>query len=170
MFAFRPGVFLIALVPAVLWPGCSRKADQPVAFNHKLHIYNGVACTVCHVGAETGLRAGLPGVETCRRCHEDLLYESDEEAKIRLAVELDRDLDWIPLTRLAPFVLFSHNRHVTLGKFNCVTCHGDVASWSVPPRVPERNFHGRPGMADCIGCHQESHSRYAGSDCLFCHH
>lgn len=159
----------VAILVALSGAG-ARPSPQPIAFNHHLHIHNGVPCVVCHQGARSGLGAGLPGVKTCRRCHEDVLYESTEEAKIRTTYEKGQDLHWHLLTHLKPYVYFSHRRHVELGGRSCEACHGDVASWTTPPRTTAVRFRGRPGMANCIGCHESSHSPYAGVDCVNCHH
>ena len=74
------------------WAGCARSTRQPIAFNHRLHVYNNVPCLVCHASAASGQGAGLPGVAVCRRCHEDVLYESPEKAKIRVAAASGHDL------------------------------------------------------------------------------
>ena len=149
--------------------GCARGLRQPVAFNHRLHTYNGVPCLLCHPTAATGQGAGLPGVATCRRCHEDVLYESPEKAKIRLATQEGQDLHWWPAYSLKPFVYFSHHRHVTFGKLPCAACHGDVEMRTQPFEAGLRPFGGRAGMATCISCHEQSHSPYAGVNCVDCH-
>ena len=159
---------MVLLATAAAW-GCGRSVVQPVAFNHRLHTYNNVPCTVCHASAASGQGAGLPAVTVCRRCHEDVLYESPEKAKIRLAVESGRGLAWIPVYALRPFVYFSHRRHVTLGKVPCRTCHGDVEQQTAPFQAAASPFAGRHGMRACITCHEESHSPYAGVDCVNCH-
>jgi len=160
---------LLVMVGAVAWASCSSAPRQPIAFNHRLHVYNNVPCTVCHASAATGQGAGLPGVKVCRRCHEDVLYESPEKAKIRLAVASGQDLHWLPAFSLKPFVYFSHRRHVTLGRIECSACHGDVSAQVQPFRPGLRPFGGRDGMMACIKCHNESHSAYAGVDCVNCH-
>jgi hypothetical protein len=149
--------------------GCARPSRQPIAFNHRLHAYNNVPCLVCHATAASGQGASMPGVVVCRHCHEDVLYESPEKAKIRLAAASGQDLHWLPAYALKPFVYFSHRRHVTLGKIACGACHGDVEMQSLPFRPGLRPFGGRKGMAACITCHEESHSPYAGVDCVNCH-
>lgn len=158
-------MFLGGLVCA----GCAGTARQPIAFNHRLHTYNGVPCLTCHTSAASGQGASLPGVATCRRCHEDVLYESSEKAKIRIAAASGQDLHWLSAYALKPFVYFSHRRHVTLGKIPCRACHGDVDMQSQPFEPGSRPFGGRRGMAACITCHEESHSAYAGVDCVNCH-
>jgi len=150
-----------------LWAAGS---GQPIEFNHWLHVYNGVQCELCHAGARQHLKAGLPSISICRRCHEDVLYEAPEEAKIRTAFEAGGDLPWRPMNGLQPYVYFSHRRHVTLGGRSCEHCHGDVVDWRKPPTKPKVRFSGRPGMAACIACHEESQDLHAGIDCLDCHH
>lgn len=149
--------------------GCARARPQPLAFNHRLHVYNGVSCLVCHPTATTGQGATLPTVAVCRRCHEDVLYESPEEAKIRVAAESGRGLHWVPVYALRPYVYFSHLRHAGFGKVSCSACHGDVEQRSRPFQRAHSPFSGTGGMGTCIRCHSESHSQYAGVDCVDCH-
>jgi hypothetical protein len=165
---WRRSWWFVLLVGFVL-VGCGRASRQPIAFNHRLHVYNNVPCLVCHATAASGQGAGLPRVAVCRRCHEDVLYESAEKAKIRVAAASGRDLPWRPVYALKSFVYFSHRRHVTLGKLECRACHGDVDMRSRPFEPGARPFGGRDGMAACIACHEESHSAYAGVDCVNCH-
>ncbi len=149
--------------------GCGPAASQPIAFNHRLHADNGIPCQVCHPTAASGAGASLPTVALCQRCHEDVLYESAEEAKIRLAAASGRGIHWTVAGALKPHVYFSHRRHVTLGKLACAECHGEVELRTAPFGAGERGFAGRGGMAACIRCHEESHSLHAGTDCMNCH-
>ncbi len=164
----RGGAIVVLSAVAAL-SGCARPVVQPIAFNHRLHTYNNVPCVVCHASAASGQGAGLPTVATCRRCHEDVLYEPPERAKIRLAAQSGRELPWVPVFALRPFVYFSHRRHVTLGRIACRSCHGDVEERTAPFAFATSPFHGRDGMNACIRCHEESHSPYAGVDCVDCH-
>jgi cytochrome c553 len=157
------------LIGTIGTAGCARTAVQPIAFNHQLHTYNGVPCLVCHPTSADGQGATLPAVTVCRRCHEDILYESPEKAKIRLAVESGRNIRWVPVYAVRPYVRFSHRRHVTFGNISCRACHGDVEQRVSPFQPTSRPFGGRSGMAACIKCHEESHSPYAGVDCVDCH-
>lgn len=166
-FPGRTSVMMLTVAAGLA--GCVRDVRQPVAFNHRLHADNGVRCVTCHATAATGQGATLPTVSVCRRCHEDVLYESPEEVKIRLAVESGRGLRWVPVYALRPYVYFSHRRHVTLGKISCDTCHGDVERRTSPFRLAISPFAGTRGMKACIQCHDESHSPYAGVDCVDCH-
>src|SRR5512145_2493274 len=101
--------------------GCTRASPQPLAFDHRLHAYNDVPCVACHPTATTGQGATLPTVSVCRRCHEDVLYESSEELKIRVAAETRSELLWVPVYALRPFAYFSHLRHAGFGTIPCST-------------------------------------------------
>jgi hypothetical protein len=149
--------------------GCARVIEQPIAFNHRLHTDNNVPCATCHPTATTGQGATIPAVAVCRRCHEDVLYEGPEKVKIRLAAQSGGELGWVPVFALRPYVYFSHRRHVTLGKIPCSACHGDVERRTLPFRLAASPFAGVNGMRSCIRCHDESHSPYAGVDCVDCH-
>jgi len=167
----RPRIWVSALFAllALGAGGCTMHTrGQPLAFNHKLHANNAVPCSVCHPTAATGIGATLPTVATCQRCHEDVLYEPPERLKIRLAAASGRGLAWVPVYALRPYVYFSHRRHVTLGKIACEACHGDVELRTAPFEGTSP-FRGRRGMMACIRCHEESHSPYAGVDCVDCH-
>ena len=166
-FSFWVGV--IALAGAAVSAGCARARLQPIAFNHRLHADNNVPCAICHPTASTGQGATIPAVGVCRRCHEDVLYESPEEVKIRLAAESGRGIHWVPIYATRRFVYFSHRRHVALGKLACRACHGDVELQQAPFQLAASPFSGRSGMSACLGCHGESHSPYAGVDCIGCH-
>lgn len=166
MRAVVPWVACLAMASGV---SCRRSTQQPISFNHRLHADNNVSCAVCHPTAATGHGATLPDVSLCRRCHEDVLYESAEEAKIRLAAERGRPIRWRPVTALRPYVYFSHLRHVRLGKIPCAVCHGEVELRTAPFEAGMAPFSGSRGMDLCIRCHEESHSRHAGTDCIVCH-
>lgn len=81
-------------------------AGRP-AFDHRLHARLKLACTSCHPTAETGTRAGLPGAESCVKCHPG-------GAAIPAS----------PAHPLPDFVFFSHARHHA-AKIACESCHGD---------------------------------------------
>ena len=169
MWRGAAGVVMVLVAGGLAAAGCARPAVQPIAFNHRLHAYNNVPCLLCHPTAASGQGASLPPASVCRRCHEDVLYESAEKAKIRLAVESGRNPRWVPVYALRPYVYFSHRRHVTLGKVPCRSCHGEVELRTSPFQAASSPFGGLRGMKACISCHEESHSPYAGVDCVNCH-
>lgn len=136
--------------------------SQPLSFNHKVHVENGLECEVCHETIRAAALAGRPPLATCLTCHESPLTDSPEEEKIRAAARQGRDLDWVPVTRVRHDVLFSHRRHVGIAGLSCATCHGEAESWTAPPSRPTIAV----TMNWCIGCHRQ---RGASEDCLGCH-
>src|SRR5437867_8319888 len=49
------------------------QAQQPIDFPHKLHTDDiGVYCDTCHTGVSKGARAGVPSMNVCMSCHEDI--------------------------------------------------------------------------------------------------
>jgi len=142
------------------YPGSA--ITQPIAFNHRKHIENGLACTDCHAGVETQARATLPELDTCLTCHESALTTSPEEKKIRTMAAAGKALAWVPLTRMPAHVYFSHRRHVTFAKLACSGCHGPVEQSSRPPDRPLLSL----TMDACIQCHEKNQAR---TDCNDCH-
>ncbi len=135
---------------------------QPIAFNHKVHVSNGINCVDCHAGAQEQAQATLPGITTCMGCHEAALTQSPEEAKIRDMAAAGAELKWAKMTRVAPHVFFSHRRHVHLAGLQCADCHGAMQDATAPPT---RRFR-RLDMDDCLHCHEQ---RGLKSDCNDCH-
>jgi len=135
---------------------------QPIKYSHKLHIENGLECADCHANAYKGEKATLPSIETCLECHEESLTGSPEEEKIRLYAREKGEIPWRRILYLGDHVYFSHFRHVTLGKIDCINCHGDMAKMEVPPEKPLKKM----GMGECIRCHKE---RKITDDCNACH-
>ncbi len=137
-----------ALLPAV-------PARQPAAFDHSRHAR--LACAVCHQGVETGTAAGLPEAELCRRCHAKAPDHAPKDA-----FEAGGRLRWAQLTRLPSHVMFSHRRHVALGRLECASCHGAIARLSEPPS----RLLVRLDMKACLSCHRREG---VTEDCAACH-
>ena len=102
----------------------------------------------------------------CLDCHEGSQAKTPEdqreEAKIEGFAKAQQEIPWVRVASLAPSVLFSHRRHVTLGKIECATCHGGIADTTALPSKPAVVF----SMNWCVNCHGE---RKASLDCLACH-
>ncbi len=139
-----------------------RPPAQPLVYNHKKHIDNGINCTDCHVGAQNQVKATLPDISICMQCHESPLTQSPEEAKIRAAAAAGKGLPWVQITRVPPHVYFSHRRHVEAGKVECTVCHGPMPKATVPIKAKFRPL----DMKDCLGCHAQ---RGVKTDCNDCH-
>jgi c(7)-type cytochrome triheme protein len=140
---------------------------QPIPFNHHKHVVEEegpkLACTECHPGATTAANAGLPSLDRCLQCHMKPQSKRPEERIVRELAAKGGPFEWIQVTRNAGHVYFSHRAHITLGKLECATCHGDVASWTEPPARPELRLE---DMQACLNCHRE---RGAQTSCRTCH-
>jgi len=131
---------------AVIWIAAlpSAPVSQPLAFPHAKH--QTVSCTVCHRGAPTSRQAGIPDAAFCAKCHSSL----------------PKEIAWVQVTKLPSHVMFSHQRHVTLGKLECASCHGEMRTRTTPIGTPPK----RLVMTTCLACH--SHEG-AAEDCAACH-
>ena len=141
------------------------KPQQPIDFPHKIHHINeiGIDCAECHSGVMRGARAGLPSVDFCMTCHEEIGNASD--TRIQTLREYAKRGEELPWQRVYGFVeeshvRFNHAPHMRAG-VNCATCHGDVTQMTVVERVVDHN------MGFCINCHKQ---RGASNDCLTCHY
>lgn len=135
---------------------------QPIAYNHKAHVENGLACDVCHESAEKAAAAGVPKRDTCMMCHQGAITESPEEEKVRQYAERDEEIPWRRIYQLPDHVYFSHRRHASAAGVECANCHGNVASLTAPPPHPLVNH----SMDWCLGCHA---ARGATQECIHCH-
>jgi hypothetical protein len=153
---------LVGLAPARIV--LSAQQGQPIAFNHKAHVSQGLDCAICHLYVREQAFATLPRIEICLMCHSEKVSDSPEEAKIREFAAKKEPLKWIRLYRLSPdaAAYFSHRRHVTLGKIECVTCHGPMSERTTPPVKALVSF----SMDFCIACHEQ---KKVATTCVSCH-
>lgn len=142
--------------------GSSFKSDQPLSFNHKKHLNQGLECNACHRFYKTQTFSGIPNLNTCLECHQDPLTKSSEEEKIRQSQRIGKDITWKRIYEQPDHVFFSHRRHVVLGKLDCKNCHGDVGQSERPPTKPWVKM----TMKWCMDCHTKSK---VTNDCLACH-
>ena len=169
---------------------------QPIEFNHVLHnelVEDG--CESCHFFREDGSYSGVPTLDQCIECHEEVNGEDPEEARfVNEFVANNREVPWLIYSRQPQNVFFSHAAHVKMGEMDCVTCHGHIGeSESLPiykqNRISgysidiwgrnisgiKRNSWDRMKMDDCAECHrqegvnQNSVQTLRGG-CFVCHH
>ena len=136
--------------------------EQPIAWNHKVHIEAGLECVRCHRGAEEGVHAGMPSVQSCAGCHRREIPDHPEVQKAMLANENGEPILWAKVNVIpdSAMVHFNHRAHARAG-VECLACHGDVAAMTVAE--PVRNV---ADMGWCVECHRENE---ASDDCLACH-
>jgi hypothetical protein len=150
----------LALAVALAWILAlpSLPVVQPAVFNHARH--RAVACATCHRGVETSARAGIPGVRDCLKCH------ATPPPGIAVAEwpapDRTREIAWVQVTRLPDHVMFSHRRHVVIGRLACPSCHADIGERTSPPGAAPV----RVDMNACLSCHRHEG---ASEDCAGCH-
>jgi hypothetical protein len=138
---------------------------QPIWFSHQVHAtQNGIDCEYCHVDARTSRHAGVPSLDLCMNCHNQVKEGSvsgkKEIAKIYehlgynpTTMQYDKPgkpIEWIKVHNLPDHVYFNHAQHVQAGKVECQECHGPVEKMN---RVVEYTEF---AMGDfCLDCHRK---------------
>ena len=151
-------LFLLLLVSF----GIGSKSGQPIHFNHKKHLGQGLECDACHRYFKTQNFSGTPDISICMECHKEAITKNPGEEKIRQFAKKREEIPWKRIYGEPDHVFFSHRRHVVLGKLQCQTCHGNIAESERPPSKPWVNM----TMNWCMGCHTKNK---VTNDCLACH-
>jgi menaquinone reductase, multiheme cytochrome c subunit len=122
--------------------------EQPVPYSHKLHAGNlGMDCYYCHSTVERSSFAAIPATETCMNCHTRVKPQSPRLTKVRDSYASGDPIRWVKVHRLADYVYFNHQAHVTAG-VSCVSCHGRVDQMIEVKQVQPLS------MAWCLDCHR----------------
>ena len=143
-------VWVVVLPPA--------PAAQPLSFDHSKHA--AVSCSVCHRGATSSARAGIPQADLCSKCHATVpggVRKETWEAAAR-----NGRFEWRRVSRVPEHVYFSHQRHAGAARLECASCHGTVGQSTAPPRRAPL----RLDMDACLSCHEKE---AASRDCAACH-
>ena len=153
---------LAALVMAQL-PDAKVKRDppfQPIPFNHKLHVAQGLKCAECHAMPEPGDFATYPKTATCMACHVAIKTDSVHIKKLAGITKEGKKVQWTPVYRIPEWVSFNHKKHMGVTGVTCESCHGPVAT-----RV--ELFRGKDlSMDACMQCHRQNNGP---NGCLVCH-
>jgi menaquinone reductase, multiheme cytochrome c subunit len=137
---------LYATWPANLKTGYS--PIQPVPYSHKLHAGElGMDCYYCHYTANKSGYAAVPPTQVCMNCHVRVKPTSPRLSKVRESYETGEPVPWVRIHKLADFVFFNHQAHVTAG-VSCVSCHGRIDQMVEVKQVKPLN------MAWCLDCHR----------------
>lgn len=161
------------------------KKEQPINFDHKLHVEQTGDCESCHSLREDGSFNGIPKLAKCQECHtETPLGESKDEAVFaEKYVAEGKEVPWYVYSKQPDCVFFSHAAH---SKMDCVTCHGPIGTsktlkpyeenritgysrdiWGQNIWGIKKNSWDRMKMDDCAECHKKEtgHQGY----CFQCH-
>ena len=169
VFLIAAGVLMLLLLTAVgygVW-STQQPPAQPIQFNHKLHLGNGIQCLYCHPGAWQQPSAGLPTQTKCWGCHQQIPIKNADQQKLADYVKAGQPIPWVPVFIQPDFVYFNHRPHIAAG-VNCETCHGEISYLTVAQPLNKRD------MGWCLNCHR---TKAAGdpekltrlTDCSTCH-
>ena len=148
----------------------------PIHFSHKIHAgENKIECQYCHSSARISKHSGIPSLNVCMNCHENIAeYDGEEDLekgytkdfytneikKLYKAVGWDETtrsytgdtepVKWVRIHNLPDFVYFNHSQHVTVAGVDCQKCHGPVEEMEIMYQYSPLT------MGWCINCHRES--------------
>lgn len=195
--AFIVGLIVSLIIGWILFPKLLySKKKQPIDFNHQVHtdsVEDG--CESCHYFRDDGSFSGIPKLELCIECHEEVQGEDPEEQIfVEKYVSKGKEVPWLIYSKQPPCVYFSHAPHVRLAKMDCITCHGQIGE-STHSRIYEKNritgysrdiwgkniagfkkhSWDRMKMDDCSECHVKNNVNQGSvqtqkGGCFVCHH
>lgn len=158
------------------------KVEQPIEFPHDVHAGKlGINCMYCHTYARRSAVSGIPPLQKCIGCHENIESVKDKP-RIKKLFEYwktKQPIPWKKIHDLPDFVRFNHERHIQRFYFQqgrpveevCGLCHGDVKTMTVDEKVEPIT------MGWCVSCHEQDHrvnsvsakTTNGPNDCSFCH-
>lgn len=160
----RFGPFMVCLLLVIAGCATWRQVGGPVfRFNHEKMLHQSLECTDCHTEVLKGAKAGMPVLETCLDCHEDIDKRQPPERQVTSL--FDKNVyKATNATAIPAEVIFSHKNHTVDQKIACADCHiGIKDSTSITKEV-------RVDMKACITCHAKvDKPGMAADDCATCH-
>ena len=149
---------------------------QPIHYSHKIHSgANQIECQYCHSSARVCKHSGIPSLNVCMNCHENIAEYNGEEdlekgytkefytneiKKLYKAVGWDEEtqsytgdtepVKWVRIHNLPDFVYFNHAQHVSVAGVDCNKCHGPVEEMEILYQYSSLT------MGWCIDCHRDS--------------
>ena len=160
--------------------------EQPLDFNHQLHVDEMGDCEACHYFRDDGSYAGIPTIDNCIMCHEFPMGEDPEELKlVDEYITPGKEIPWLVYSRQPDCVFFSHAAHVRMAGMDCMTCHGPIGEsehskpyqyniltcysrdiWGHSIAGFKKNPWDSMKMDDCAECHEENG---VSQGCFVCH-
>jgi cytochrome c551/c552 len=151
--------------------------EQPIYYSHTVHAgINQINCLYCHGGAQESKHANIPSVNVCMNCHMGIneyakgpkIYREDG-TEVDGTAEINKlykyagwdpakkqytgkgePIEWVRIHNLPDHVYFNHSQHVTAGKQNCQTCHGEIQKMDEVYQFSDLS------MGWCVNCHRET--------------
>jgi hypothetical protein len=137
----------------------SRDVAQPISFSHRLHVTDKqIDCRYCHSTPDRSLNAGMPTASKCLGCHDHIIVQHQEIAKLKDYLRRGQEFPWVRVYYAPQHVFFPHYRHLGRG-VACQECHGEVERVD---RLHKVTFY----MGFCLDCHTK---RGAPRTCTACH-
>jgi len=157
---------------------------QPIHYSHKIHAgANEIECKYCHSSARVSKHSGIPSLNVCMNCHQNIAEYNGEEdlengytkdfytkeiKKLYAAVGWDEEnqkytgktepVKWVRIHNLPDFAYFNHAQHVEVGQIACQKCHGPVEEMEVMYQYAPLT------MGWCINCHRETKVQVEGNE------
>ncbi len=133
--------------------------DQPIKFSHLIHVKeNNIDCLFCHNSPEFSRESGIPTTNVCMICHNKIktgiMTGQFEINKITESFKKNKPIEWVKIHNLPDHVFFSHAQHVSVGKIECQTCHGDIEEMNITRQYASLS------MGWCIQCHRETNVQF----------
>ena len=154
------GLVLGYYANAAFYPGTT--PEQPINFSHRIHAGDfEIPCMYCHTQARRSISAGVPSVNKCVGCHNEIATDRPQIRKVINYFENKEPIPWVKVHDLPDFVYFPHKRHVQ-ADVACQTCHGPVETMEKVTRMAPVK------MGECLACHKENEVEH-GLDCWTCH-
>jgi hypothetical protein len=154
------GLVLGFYANAAFYPGTT--PEQPINFSHKIHAGEfEIPCMYCHTQARRSISAGVPSVNKCVGCHNNVATDRPQIRKVMNYFANKEPIPWIKVHDLPDFVYFPHKRHVQ-ADVECQTCHGPVETMEKVTRMAPVK------MGECLACHRKNEVEH-GVDCWTCH-
>ena len=154
------GLVLGYCANAAFYPGTT--PEQPINFSHRIHAGDfEIPCMYCHTQARRSISAGVPSVNKCVGCHNEIATDRPQIKKVINYFENKEPIPWVKVHDLPDFVYFPHKRHVQ-ADVACQTCHGPVETMEKVTRMAPVK------MGECLACHKENEVEH-GLDCWTCH-
>jgi len=138
-------------------------------FNHQVHAEEvGLACDDCHEDVGDSDKPGMPFLDFCLACHEDLDEDKPEELRATAFFDEDGESTSAHVTALADEIVFSHLAHANHYDLECADCHAGIES----SRAITAGL--AMTMASCVDCHEAkeagvSATGVAAGECAYCH-
>jgi hypothetical protein len=147
-----------------------KTAQQPLQFNHKIHMgKGGMTCDGCHSIRPDGTFTGVPGTATCAGCHATPLGTTAAEKTLaEVYIKAGREIEWGVYARQPMNVRFSHALHAQ-AKLKCEDCHGAHGTTTALQPYRENRLTGYSRTMPMMTCERCHDKRGVQAGCLGCH-